>query len=203
MFKAVMAALSFTLAAQVQAATTNTASAVTIQSVAMDAMIQGQHQLLQDVHTQALDWKVGDENDYNLNIGGFIKGGMVMKVREVGADGIWMDQNMDLGFAGKQNASMLLDPNTGEIKKMLVNGKEQAVPKQNVEVVEVTEDHITVPAGSFDCVHARILDKDTKKESNAWINPQLIPLSGMLKTVQPTPVGDMTVELKSFHKTAG
>jgi hypothetical protein len=128
---------------------------------------------------------------------------MVMKVREVGADGIWMDQNMDLGFAGKQNASMLLDPNTGEIKKMLVNGKEQAVPKQNVEVVEVTEDHITVPAGSFDCVHARILDKDTKKESNAWINPQLIPLSGMLKTVQPTPVGDMTVELKSFHKTAG
>ena len=124
-----------------------------------------------------------------------------MKCREVGADGIWMDQDMDLGFAGKQQASMLIDPNTGEIKKMLVGGKEQQVPKQNVEVISVTEDHITVPAGTFDCVHAVIKDKDNNQETNAWINPEKVPLSGMLKTIQPSQFGEVHVELKSFHKS--
>ncbi len=28
-----------------------------------------------------------------------------MSVRSVAADGIWMDQNMDLGFAGKQKVN--------------------------------------------------------------------------------------------------
>jgi hypothetical protein len=194
MVKALIAALGLTLTVQANAAV------VAAPSIS-EAMIQIQQHFVTDgVHTQGLDWKVGDENDYNLNIGTFIKGGMVMKVREVGADGIWMDQDMDLGFAGKQAAQILLDPNTGAVKKMLVNGKEQEVPKQNIEVIEVKEDHITVPAGAFDCVHARLMDKDTKKESNAWINPQLIPMSGMLKMIQPTQLGDMNVELKTFHK---
>jgi hypothetical protein len=194
MFKAILAVLSFTLATHAQAALNNT-------TIVADAMIQAQNEFLKDgIRIKAPDWKVGDENDYNMNIGTFLKGTMVMKVREVGVDGIWMDQDMDLGFAGKITTSALIDPNTGEIKKLLVNGKEQAVPKQNIEVVEATEDHITVPAGTFDCIHARLLDKDTNKESNVWMNPQLIPLSGMLKTIQPTQLGNMTVELKSFHK---
>lgn len=191
MFKALIAALSLTFAVQANAAPATTVFQ-TITNTQISA-IQDQAKIL------ALDWKVGDQNDYTLNMG-FIKGSLTMKVREVGADGIWMDQDVDLGFAGKQQAQMLIDPNTGEVKKMLVNGKEQEIPKQNMEVVEVTEDKITVPAGSFDCIHARLLDKDTNKETNAWINPQQIPLSGMLKTIQPGQFGDVTIELKSFHK---
>jgi hypothetical protein len=190
MFRVIIATLGLAFTVQAKAAPT-----------AFDIVRSAtQANIMAEAHTQGLDWKVGDENDYNLDIGGFIKGSMVMKCREIAADGLWIDQNMDLGFAGKQNASMLIDPNTGEIKKMLVNGKEQQIPKQNVEVVEVTEDHITVPAGTFDCVHARLKDKDSGEETNAWINPQLIPLSGMLKTLQPSQMGQVTVELKSFHK---
>ncbi len=189
MFKSILAVLALAFTAQAQAAPT-----------LFEAISQAQQTSIMDqAKTQGLDWKVGDQNDYTLDMG-FIKGSMSMKMREIVADGYWLDQDMDLGFAGKQQAQMLLDPNTGEIKKMIVNGKEQQVPKQNIEIVEVVEDHITVPAGSFDCIHARIKDKDNNQETNAWINPQLIPLSGMLKTIQPSQFGNVTIELKSYRK---
>jgi hypothetical protein len=190
MFKAMIAALGLAVTVQAKAAPT-------VFDVVRNTQ---QNSIMSQAKTMGLDWKAGDQDDYVLDIGGFIKGSMVMKCREVAADGIWLDQDMDLGFAGKQQASMLIDPNTGEIKKMLVNGKEQEVPKQNVEVISVTEDKITVPAGTFECVHAVIKDKDKNEESNAWINPELIPLSGMLKTIQPSQFGEVHVELKSFNK---
>lgn len=155
--------------------------------------------IMDQAHTTGLNWTVGDQLNYNLDMG-FIKGTMSMTVRSIDADGIWMDQNMDLGFAGKQKVESLLDSNTGEVKRMIVNGKDQAPPKQDTEIIEVTEDNITVPAGNFDCIHARIKDKTNNNEINAWINPQMIPLSGMLKTIQPSQFGDVTVLLKSFKK---
>lgn len=155
--------------------------------------------IMDQAQTLGLDWKVGDSASYNIDMG-FIKGSMVMSVRSVGAEGIWMDQDMDLGFAGKQKVETLIDPNTGEIKKMIVNGKEQAPPKQDIEVIEIKEDKVTVPAGTFDCIHARLKDKENNNEINAWINPQLIPMSGLLKQVAPSQFGNVTVVLKSFKK---
>lgn len=189
MVKAIIAALGLVFSVSAVAAPS-----------AFEVLSQVQMPVIMDqAHTMGLDWKVGDSASYNIDMG-FIKGSMVMSVRSVAADGIWMDQNMDLGFAGKQKVETLLDPNTGEIKKMLVNGKEQQVPKQDIEVIEVKEDRITVPAGSFDCIHARLKDKEKNEEINAWINPQLIPLSGMLKQVAPSQFGNVTVVLKSYKK---
>ncbi len=165
-----------------------------------DTLVHQQNVVVMDqAHATGLNWKVGDTNNYSLDMG-FLQGKMIMSVKSITAEGIWMNQDMDLGFAGKQNAEMLLDSNTGEIKKMLVNGKEQAIPKNDVEIVEVTEDRITVPAGTFDCIHARIKDKEKNEEINSWINPQEIPLSGMLKTIQPSQLGDVTISLTSFRK---
>lgn len=158
-----------------------------------------QDAIMDQARTMGLVWKVGDQNSYSLDMG-FIKGSMVMTVRSDEAEGYWLNQDMDLGFAGKQKAEVLIDKNTGEIKKMIVNGKEQQVPKQDIEVIEIKEDHITVPAGSFDCIHARLKDKQKNEEINTWVNPQQIPISGMLKTVQPGQFGNVTVLLKSFKK---
>lgn len=167
---------------------------------AFDVLTNVQMPIIMDqARTSGLDWKVGDTASYNVDMG-FIKGSMVTSVRSVAADGIWMDQNMDLGFAGKQKMETLIDPNTGEIKKMLVNGKEQQIPKQDIEVIEVKEARVTVPAGTFDCIHARLKDKENNNEINAWINPQLIPMSGMLKQVAPSQFGNVTVALKSYKK---
>lgn len=164
-------------------------SSVANKVVAMDAQTQG-----------GLNWKVGDSANYNINAG-FISGTMVMSVRSIDDQGAWIDQDMDLGFAGKQKESMLIDMHTGQIKKVVVNGKEQDPPKQDdYEMIDSTEDHITVPAGAFDCIHFRVRQKKDNTEVNQWVNPQAVPIMGLLKTIAPSQMGDVTVELTSFHK---
>lgn len=189
MFKALIAVLGLAFSVNAVAAPSVTEALVQVQ-------LPG---IMEQARTQGLDWKVGDTASYAVDMG-FIKGSMVSSVRSVANDGIWMEQNVDLGFAGKQKMEMLIDPNTGETKKLLVNGKEQQIPKQDIEVIEIKEASVTVPAGTFDCIHARLKNKEDNSEINAWINPQLIPMSGLLKQVAPSQFGKVTVSLKSFQK---
>lgn len=147
-----------------------------------------------------INWKQGDTNSYDLNMG-FIKGSMVQTVREITSEGIWMDQNMDLGFAGKQTASQLIDPATGEIKKFIVNGKEEKIPEQGEqEILEATESKVSVPAGSFECIFVKIKDTKSGDITEAWINPEKVSIGGMLKVIQPSQLGKITISLKSFVK---
>jgi hypothetical protein len=149
--------------------------------------------------TQGLNWKVGDKANYSMNMG-IVKGTMEMVVREKNDEGFWLDQNMNLGFLGKQNASILIDPNTGQIKKFLVNGKEQQIPEQDVEVIDATEEKVTVPAGTFDVIHFRINDKKQNQEMHQWVNPKEVPVMGMVKSKSPGQFGEVTLELTSFKK---
>lgn len=166
----------------------------------VETIVQKQNvSVMAEAETLGLNWKVGDTCNYNLNMG-FVKGTMEMKVREIGADGIWLDQNMNLGFMGKQQVSVLIDPNTGAIKKMIVNGKEQAPPENDVEVIDATEDKVTVPAGTFDVIHFRIKDNKQNQEMDQWVNPKAIPVSGMAKSKAPGQFGEVIIELTSFRK---
>src|SRR6478672_8822024 len=113
MFKSLFAVVALVFAVNAKAATF------------ADVVVQTQLPSIMDqAHTMGLGWKVGDLASYDIDMG-FIKGTMDMSVRSVEADGIWLVQDADLGFAGKQKIETLLDPNTGAIKKMIVNGKEQ------------------------------------------------------------------------------
>lgn len=148
-----------------------------------------------------INWAVGDACHYNLSMAGFVKGKLDVVVREKSEEGYWLDQNVDLGFFGRQTMSVLIDPNTGAIKKVIIDGKEQAPPEQGeMEVVEVKEDKVTVPAGTFEAVYFRVLDKKENKETEQWINPQLIPISGMIKSLGQGPMGQIVTELVSFEK---
>jgi hypothetical protein len=151
---------------------------------------------MQDV----INWKKGDQNVYALDMG-FIQGSMTQTVRDIVAEGIWVDQDMDMGFAGKQQAQELIDPATGAVKKILVGGKEQQLPQQgDQEVVKVEEANIQVPAGTFDCIHAQIKDKKSGDITEAWINPDKVSIGGMIKVIQPSQFGKVTISLKSFTK---
>ncbi len=175
-------------------------SAQAYNTVAENLFAAQQSQIQQSVVAQGLNWKVGDENNYKLNMGGFINGTMKMFVREIGADGIWLVQDVDLTIQ-KQTIEILLDPNTGAIKKMIVNGQEQAPPKSDFEVIEQKEDKVTVPAGSFDAIYIKIKDKANNDQiSEQWINPRDIPLSGMAKSLADSQFGKVTIELTSFKK---
>jgi len=155
--------------------------------------------VLKQSSERAGNWVVGDQNNYNMDMG-FIQGTMEMSVKSIEADGsIWLLQNANLGFLGAQVIETNIDPATGQVKKMLVNGQEQTPPTLNVELIEVVDATITVPAGTFDCQHIRMLNKDDNKEINIW-SSGAVPLSGMVKTVQPTQFGTSTIELTSFHK---
>ncbi len=187
MFKSLVIAASLFVAASANAYTT----------VAESIFAGQQINIQESVISQGLNWKVGQENNYKLNIGGFLNGTMKMYVREIIADGIWLIQDIDLSIQ-KQKVEVLLDPNTGAIKKMIVNGKEQEPPKADYELVEQKEARITVVAGTFDAIYLKVKDKTNNQLSEQWVNPRDIPLSGMLKTLGDSQMGKVTVELTSF-----
>lgn len=148
-----------------------------------------------------INWAIGDACHYDLSMASFIKGKLDVVVREKTNDGYWLDQNVDLGFLGKQSMSVLIDANTGAIKKVIVDGKEQAPPDQSeMEVIEVKESKITVPAGTFDAVYFKVHDKKQNQDTEQWANPKLIPVSGMIKSIGQSQMGQVVTELVSFEK---
>jgi hypothetical protein len=146
---------------------------------------------------QGLNWHVGDKASYSLNIGGFIKGTSDNLVREDTGTSFWMVQDMNL-MIQKQKVEALINKSTGQIEKLLVNGQEQSVPKVDQQILEMHEDHVTVAAGTFDCIYAKIQDKSNQQITEAWINPKAIPMSGVLKAIADSQLGKVNQELTSF-----
>lgn len=175
----------------------------TIQTYAAPTALEVVSQIQQDLITNSTHripgWKVGDTANYNMDMG-FIQGTMTMTIASIGEEGIWLNQDMDLGFAGKQKVETLLDAQTGEVKKILINGKEEEVPVQDIEILEDKMDTVTVPAGTYECLYLKIRDKQNDSESEVWSSLQEVPISGMVKSIQPSPLGSVTVELTSFTK---
>lgn len=157
-------------------------------------------QILDEVRTQGLPWKVGDTAEYSLNLGGFIDGSMVMLVREETAEGVWLQQDIDLQFQ-KQKVETLFDKETGQVKRVLVDGQEQKIEGGEApEIVESKPDTITVPAGTFECSFIKLKDKKQGTTTDLWLNPELVPIVGLIKQVAQSQLGPVTLELKGFGK---
>jgi len=174
-----------------------TASATTINNKIFETVSQAF--TASDVDAQGFNFKVGDQATYNLNMG-FVKGSMIMTVKSVAADEVVITQDMDLGFLGKQACEETLNPNTGEVKKMVCNGQEQNQEKPDFEVIDTKEDTITVPAGTFTCLYIKAKNNKDNSMAEQWVNPKQIPVFGMVKMMADTQMGKMTVELKAFKK---
>ena len=117
-------------------------------------------QILSDVQMQGVfNWKVGDTTTYNLDMT-ILQGTMVMAVKDVQTDAVTFTQNIDMGAAGKQACEMIINPNTGETKKLTCNGQDQNTGGAGqIEVVEQKEDSVTVPAGTFTCLYIKAKQK--------------------------------------------
>lgn len=144
-----------------------------------------------------LNWRVGDKASYSVQLGGFIKGKSDNFVREDTGTGFWMVQDMDL-MIQKSKVEILINKSTGQIEKLLVDGKEQSVPKSDQEILEMKESQITVPAGTFQCIYAKIKEKSDGKITEAWINPKIVPMSGLLKAIGESQFGQVIQEATSF-----
>ncbi len=145
-------------------------------------------------------WKVGDTANYKLD-GGIIQGSMHMFVREEVSNGFWLQQDMDMGFMGKQKVETLIDKTNGSVLEMIVNDQKQTPPDpKDTEIVETKNDHIKVPAGEWDCMYAKIHDKKQNTDAEVWINPKVVPIAGMLKQVAQSQMGPITIELTDFKR---
>jgi hypothetical protein len=157
--------------------------------------------VMSDVGAQGFSFKVGDTASYSLNMGGFIKGDMVMTVKAVEADSVTISQDMNMGFLGKQACEIVLNPNTGEQKSMVCNGQAQKPgDKDDVTLVESKEDTVKVPAGTFTCLYIKAHSKSQNADIEQWVNPKIIAVFGLAKTLAPSQFGQVTIELTSFKK---
>lgn len=144
-----------------------------------------------------LNWHIGDKANYSLDIGGFIKGTSNNFVREDTGTDFVMEQDMVL-MGQNQKIEAWVNKSNGQIDKLLANGQEQSVPKSDVEIVDTHEDHITVAAGAFDCIYAKIRDKSDGKITEAWINPKAVPMTGVLKALADSQMGKVDQEATSM-----
>lgn len=160
----------------------------------------GQQAIMSQVEAQGLNFKKGESATYSLDMS-IIKGSMVMSVFDIVADGVWIHQDVDMSFAGKQKMEILLDPNTGETKKLIVNGKEEKLPEAGeIELIDSREETIKVPAGTFTCFYIKALTKKDNKEMQQWVNLKDVPVFGMVKSIMQSQFGPVTMELSSFKK---
>lgn len=167
-------------------------------TIQFDAVALQNATMLEAKVNAGLNWKVGDKASYALDIGGFIKGKSDNFVREDTGTHYWMVQDMDLSIQ-KQKVEVMLNKANGQIDKLLVNGQEQSVPKSEQEILEMKESNITVPAGTYDCIYAKIKDKTNGNITEAWINPQIVPMMGLLKALADSQFGKVKQEATSFQ----
>jgi hypothetical protein len=144
-------------------------------------------------------FKVGDTAAYKVDLG-FFPATMTMTVADVKTDEVTINQDVDM-MGQKQNCVEVLNPNTGEIKSMTCNGQaQQSGDASDIQVIEQKEDTVTVPAGTFDCLYIKATQKSSGGNIEQWINPTLIPVFGMAKSIMPSQMGQVTIELTSFKK---
>ena len=159
----------------------------------MDVQIQAVAMIPMDL----INWTVGDTASFNVSAGAFGKvGTMVKSVTKDEGKALWVQQDMDLQFQ-KQKVEILIQKSNGQILKMLVDGKEQKIPDQNIEVISQDYTEITVPAGTFKVLHIVAKSKEASK-IEVWTNPKETVMDGAVKQIISTGFVDITTELTSF-----
>ncbi len=145
-------------------------------------------------------FKEGESATYDMTIAGFIPATMVMSIKSVTAAEVVLNQTVNI-LGQEQSCDVSMDPNTGAIKKMVCNGQEQKPPEGGeIEVIESKEASVTVPAGTFQTIYFKVKQKSDNSIVEQWVNPKLIPVGGMVKSVIPSQIGEVVAQLKSFVK---
>lgn len=158
----------------------------------------------------ALPFKVGEFVKYNLDFAGLASGEMSINIREETTEGVWLEQKLSFGPQDSKT-EILYDKNSGEVKRVIVDGAEQTLTPgedggddgSSSEIVDSRVENVTVKAGTFEASYIKVLTTEAngeKSELEIWINPELIPIVGLVKQVAASPYGPVTIELVQFKK---
>jgi hypothetical protein len=146
-----------------------------------------------------INWKVGDTAKYDVKVGSFGKLGTSTKsVTKDEGTALWVTQNMDL-MIKKQKAEILLNKADGKTLKMIVDGKEQDIPDDKVEIISQDYAEVTVPAGTFKTIH--VVAKTAQVDQiEIWANPRDTVMDGAVKQAVKAQGMDILMELTSFKR---
>ena len=145
------------------------------------------------IHTNnVINWKVGEfqENDLSAVFGNM---GTMKKVASAEeGNAIWIKSEVT-GMMS-QTVEELLDRADGHVIKYKENGQEKPLPTDKIEIISQDATTVTVPAGTFECIH--IVAKSEKiKSLEVWANPRDITLDGSAKAVIDAGMITVTVQL--------
>lgn len=152
-----------------------------------------------------LDWKVGDEVFYKINspLGDITDFKYIHAfVAEISTQGIWVIQNfIQKNGQLKYKYELLYDSMTGEVKKFIVDGKEETFSKEEMTITEEKPTTVTVEAGQFEST--TFIAKTKGYNHQYWINPSLIPMQREIK-INYILFGDkkdslLTIELTKYN----
>jgi len=146
-----------------------------------------------------INWKVGDSQNLDIELGGMGKLGTMVKsaTSEEGA-AIWIKNDADL-MGNKDVTEVLINRADGKVLKMIHNGQPQNVPDDKIQVISQEQTQLTIPLGTFHCWHIKAKSSQSDK-IEIWTNPMTISLDGNLRVIVGTQYGDMTMTLTAFKK---
>lgn len=146
----------------------------------------------------AIDWAVGDSASYNLTMR-YGKGTMVQSVTKDEGKSLWLRQILTLN-GKKQVLDVLLSKADGSIQRMLENGEEAEIPAdEGLEILSADERRITVPAGTFNCLHIVAKMSDGYR-LESWVDPEDTVMDGTIKQIVGSDMGNIVLELASFKR---
>lgn len=143
-----------------------------------------------------INWKVGDKSSYNVEAMGQTLGTMDKYVDRNDGQTLWMVEKTSV-IGQADEVDVQIDRTNGQIVKMMQNGQEVQVPTDQPQVTNQEITDITVPAGTFHCVHITF-NTSQVQGAQLWANPQLVVMDGSIKQDVPTQGIDIVLELTSF-----
>ena len=147
-----------------------------------------------------INWKVGDNAQYDVTVGSFGKMGTSTKtVTKDEGTSLWVEQNMDLSIQ-KQKVEIQISKADGKVLKTIVNGQEQTTPEDPIQIISQDYTDVTVPAGNFKAIHIVAKTKQVD-HIEVWANPRDTVMDGTLKQAMTTQGIDIVMALTSFKRS--
>lgn len=147
--------------------------------------------------SNVINWKIGEFQEYNLELMGMPMGTMKKFVASEQGNAIWIQQDISGGMIGNQKVETLLDRATGQVLEVRQNGQKQEIPNDPIEIIDQETTTITVPAGTFEVIHITAKSKQIKK-AEIWANPRDIVMDGTAQMMIDSGQFPITLKLTKF-----
>lgn len=146
-----------------------------------------------------INWEVGETATLKMTSLFGELGNMVKRVDREQDNAIWVISETS-GQMGENTVEMLIDRATGQTLEYIENGQRKEPPSNDdFELIDQSEERVTVPAGTFDTI--KITGKTSQiKKLELWANPRDVVMEGTVQMKADTGFLPITMQLMSFSR---